>query len=416
MRLLFFVTLVSWAAPIAAQSPAHAEADAAVVDGTRGAARSTESTGLPVGSVPPPPTATTEVSPGPVESFTFGDHAPMGLGHALWAQDRDTALAAIDDSPTISRAVACVEAVLRELALVAEYLPRDPPVDRLSARLFDDTRSRVTRAFELTSRAHRRCLAAGLPHDSMRLVGPNGPVQVALEDELATIAGREAELTSLAPRVASEDPVEVHAALAAAIGIEIDSTRLDDPTGDGTLPPATLHPRDTLDVSHVWNVASAFYVLGHGRLPTPDERKVEPTWRLTPLLVGAMELVLGLALIPVSAGMTGGVLDDARVRLGLIGMSVSGVVSLLLFPTWLERDRRGRLLASGLATLAALGVGLATSLADVRPRVRAFGIALTAGSAIDAAFWIGGAVIQRRWRPNASFSRSHASLGGSFAF
>jgi hypothetical protein len=418
MRILLCFALAGWVSSCAAQAPGSQAADSsadgstpAAVDATASASTESSRNLADSAAVPPPPTI--DAPPSPVESFTFGEAAPAGLGDALWARDRDAALAAIEASPTISRAVACVEAVLRELALVAEYLPRDPPVDRLSARLFDDTRARVIRAFERDLRAHRRCLAAALTHDSMHSVGPSGPTEVALQDELAAIARREAELASLASGVSSADPLQVHAALAQALGvelgIELDSSVSDDRAGAGDR-------RDTHDVSHAWDVASAFYVSGHGRLPTPDERKLEPSWRLTPLLVGAMELVLGLALIPATAGASGGPLDDARVRLGLVGLAVGGVVSLILFPTWLERDRRARLLAGGLVVLASIGLGLGTALADVRPRLRAFGVTLATTSVVDVAFWIGGAVIQRRWRPTAAVSRHHAVLGGTYVF
>lgn len=443
MRLLLLFTL-SWALPAAAQR--GVPNDDAVADPSErsepgvGAGVTSESGTTEAGtteagiasettpsesseasaSVPPLP-VTPSAPEGPREHFRFGDVVPTGLGEALWARDRDAALAAIDAAPSpLSEGVACAEAVLRDLALEVEYLPDVPPVDRLSVRLFLDTRARVTRAFEDTLRAHRRCLASGFVAHPVTVVVSSGPVRVELDVALQRLTRREAELSSLAARIASDDPVQAHAGLAAAVGIEVDSTRTDDlsahaASGDELASPTDGRERRS-DASHAWNVASAFYVASHGRLPIPDERKVEPNWRLTPLLVGAMELVLGLALIPATARSNGGLLDDGRVRLGLVGLAVGGVVSLILFPTWLERDRRGRLLAGGLAVLASIGLGLGTALADVRPRLRAFGITLATTSVVDVAFWIGGAVIQRRWRPNASVSRHHATLGGTYVF
>lgn len=435
MRLLLLFTVASWALPAAAQTGETADSPTTSATPTElGDADSTtsalptepsdptaspESSAGSPSSVPPPPVASSPVE-GPRELFRFGDVVPAGLGDALWARDRDAALAAIDAARTpLSPGVACTEAVLRDLELQAAYLPREPPVDRLSARLFSDTREHVTRTFEHTLRAHRRCLASGFAVAPRTVVVPSGPVRIELEEALRSLARREAELSDLAPRIASDDPVQAHAGLVAAVGIAIDSTspsRPSDRPSGGELAPPTNDPRDARDVSHAWNIASAFYVSSHGRLPIPDERKVEPNWRLTPLLVGTMELVLGLALIPATARSNGGLLDDGRVRLGLLGLAVGGVVSLILFPTWLERDRRGRLLAGGLAVLASLGLGLGTALADVRPRLRAFGITLATTSVVDVAFWIGGAVIQRRWRPNASVSRHHATLGGTYVF
>ena len=410
MRLLLWFTLASWSFPVTAQISSERDSTTEPAAATASSARESAE------SVPPPPTAPSTVE-GPRELFRFGDVAPAGLGDALWARDRDAALAAIDAASTpLSAGVACVEAVLRDLELGAEYLPREPPVDRLSARLFSDTRDRATRAFERTLRAHRRCLASGLTVEPSTLVVPSGPVRIELENAVRSLARREVELSRLAPQIASDNLVQAHAALAAAVGIEIDSSSPSEGPSAGELAAPSTDPRDARDASHSWNVASAFYVASHGRLPIPDERKVEPKWRLTPLLVGAMELVLGLALIPATARSNGGLLDDGRVRLGLVGLAVGGVVSLILFPTWLERDRRGRLLAGGLAVLASLGLGLGTALADVRPRLRAFGITLATTSVIDVAFWIGGAVIQRRWRPNASVSRHHATLGGTYVF
>lgn len=430
MRLLLLFTVASWALPATAQTeptePSDGEDSASSArshpsnDASTTSAAPPESTPGGLGdSVPLPPVAPPPVE-GPRELFHFGDVAPAGLGEALWARDRDAALAAIDAASTpTSSGVACVEAVLRDLALGAEYLPREPPVDRLSARLFADTRERVTRTFERALRAHRRCLASGLTVEPSTVVVPSGPVRIELDDALRSLARREDELSRLAPQIASDDLVQAHAGLTAAVGVEVDSSSPRDGPSAGELAPPRSDPRDqrdTRDASHAWNVASAFYVASHGRLPIPDERKVEPNWRLTPLLVGAMELVLGLALIPATARSNGGLLDDGRVRLGLVGLAVGGVVSLILFPTWLERDRRGRLLVGGLAVLASLGLGLGTALADVRPRLRAFGITLATTSVIDVAFWVGGAVIQRRWRPSAAVSRHHAILGGTYVF
>ena len=420
-RLLLLFTLASWAFPATAQTPSERDSAASTSDAMHAPtpAATGSSAQESADSVPPPPTAPATVE-GPRELFRFGDVAPAGLGDALWARDRDAALAAIDAASTpLSAGVACAEAVLRDLELGAQYLPREPPVDRLSERLFADTHERVTRTFERTLRAHRRCLASGLTPEPSPLVVPSGPVRIDLDDALRSLARREDELSRLAPQIASNDLVQAHAGLAAAVGIEIDSsTPGNGPSVDELAPPSTdlPDPRDPRDASHAWNVASAFYVASHGRLPIPDERKVEPNWRLTPLLVGAMELVLGLVLIPATARSSGGLLDDGRIRLGLVGLAVGGVVSLILFPTWLERDRRGRLLAGGLAVLASIGLGLGTALADVRPRLRAFGITLATTSVVDVAFWIGGAVIQRRWRPNASVSRHHATLGGTYVF
>lgn len=435
MRLLLLFTVASWALPAAAQTSDTADSpttsatptELGDADSTRSAlptepsdpTASPESSAGSTSLVPPPPVASSPVE-GPRELFRFGDVVPAGLGDALWARDRDAALAAIDAARTpLSPGVACTEAVLRDLELQAAYLPREPPVDRLSARLFADTHERVTRTFERTLRAHRRCLASGLTVEPSPLVVSSGTVRIDLDDALRSLARREDELSRLAPQIASHDLVQAHAGLAAAVGIETDSSSPSDGPTAGALAPPSIDPRDprdARDASHAWNVASAFYVASHGRLPIPDERKVEPNWRLTPLLVGAMELVLGLALIPATARSNGGLLDDGRVRLGLVGLAVGGVVSLILFPTWLERDRRGRLLAGGLAVLASIGLGLGTALADVRPRLRAFGITLATTSVVDVAFWIGGAVIQRRWRPNASVSRHHATLGGTYVF
>lgn len=412
MRLLLWFTLASWSFPVTAQISSERDSTTETAAATASSARASAE------SVPPPPTAPSTVE-GPRELFRFGDVAPAGLGEALWAQDRDAALAAIEAASTpISVGAACAEAVLRDLELAAEYLPRQRPVDRLSARLLVDTRERVTRTFERTLRAHRRCLAAGLTVEPSTVVVPSGPVRIELVHELQNLALREGELSRLAPQIASDDLVQAHAGLAAALGIDLDSSSPNTgPSAEALAPPMTdARDPDARDVSHAWNVASAFYVASHGRLPIPDERKVEPNWRLTPLLVGAMELVLGLALIPATARSNGGLLDDGRVRLGLVGLAVGGVVSLILFPTWLERDRRGRVLAGGLAVLASLGLGLGTALADVRPRLRAFGITLATTTVIDVAFWIGGAVIQRRWRPNASVSRQHAVVGGTYVF
>lgn len=435
MRLLLLFTVASWALPAAAQTSDTADSpttsatptELGDADSTRSAlptepsdpTASPESSAGSTSLVPPPPVAPSPVE-GPRELFRFGDVVPAGLGDALWARDRDAALAAIDAARTpLSPGVACTEAVLRDLELQAAYLPREPPVDRLSARLFADTHERVTRTFERTLRAHRRCLASGLTVEPSPLVVSSGTVRIDLDDALRSLARREDELSRLAPQIASHDLVQAHAGLAAAVGIEIDSSSPSDGPTAGALAPPSIDPRDprdARDTSHAWNVASAFYVASHGRLPIPDERKVEPNWRLSPLLVGAMELGLGLALIPATARSNGGLLDDGRVRLGLVGLAVGGVVSLILFPTWLERDRRGRLLAGGLAVLASIGLGLGTALADVRPRLRAFGITLATTSVVDVAFWIGGAVIQRRWRPNASVSRHHATLGGTYMF
>lgn len=427
MRLLLLFTLASWAFPATAQTPSERDSATSTAEPSDARTATASSARESAESVPPPPIAPSPVE-GPRELFRFGDVAPAGLGEALWARDRDAALAAIDaastdplgrrgQSPTpVSAGVACTEAVLRDLALEAEYLPREPPVDRLSARLFSDTRERVTRAFERTLRAHRRCLASGLTFEPNTVVVPSGPVRIELDHELRSLARREGELSRLAAQIASDDLVQAHAGLATAIGIEVDSSSPSEGPSASELAPPTTDPPDGRDASHAWNVASAFYVSSHGRLPIPDERKVEPNWRLTPLLVGAMELVLGLALIPATARSNGGLLDDGRVRLGLVGLAVGGVVSLILFPTWLERDRRGRLLVGGLAVLASLGLGLGTALADVRPRLRAFGITLATTSMIDVAFWVGGAVIQRRWRPSATVSRHHAVLGGTYVF
>jgi hypothetical protein len=437
MRLLLWFTLASWALPAFAQRGEPnddstvanpTEGSQRVDGGEAGAATEAGTTGIASDTLPresnesrvPPPPGTPSSLDGPREQFRFGDVVPAGLGEALWARDRDAALAAIDAaSSETSEGVACAEAVLRDLSLRAEYLPSVAPVDRLSARLFADTRARVTRTFEDTLRAHRRCLASGFVAQPATVVVSSGPVQVELDVALQSLQRREAELSSFAARIASDDPVLAHAGLADAVGIDLDSSPSADlsvlpPSGDELAPPTDR--REENDPSHVWNVASAFYVASHGRLPTPDERKVEPNWRLTPLVVGAMELVLGLALIPATARASGGVLDDARVRLGLVGLAVSGVVSLILSPTWLERDRRARLVAGGLTMLASIGLGLGTALADVRPRLRAFGVTLATTSVVDVAFWVGGAVIQRRWRPSAAVSRHHTILGGTYVF
>ena len=384
----------------------------------------------PETQVPPPPAPPLPVEQGPEEVFAFGDVSPSGLGEALWRHDPDAALAAIETSPTPpSPGVACVEAVLRDMELVAEYLPSEPPVDPLSARLFEDSRARVTRAFQRTLRAHRRCSAGAsrIASEPFDVVGPTGVTRVDLVQALEGLRARTEDLVRIAAQIESPEPVEAHRALVVAlrrardIGIERDPD-----TGlEGELPPSAADepgvdrgsPNHQEEASspaareQSWVTASAFYVMEHGRLPTPDERKTEPSWRLIPLLVGVMEFGLGLALIPATAGSNGGLLDDSRRRLGLIGMSVSGVVSMILSPTWTQRGRRSHLLGSGLVVAGALALGLGTALADVRPRLRAFGTALTASSLVDLAFWMGGAVVQRRWRPTASFSRHHGGLG-----
>ncbi|MCA9613081.1 MAG: hypothetical protein KC586_10050 [Myxococcales bacterium] len=362
--------------------------------------------------VPAPSESATESVTRPIdepitEVFAFGDTPPADPGRSLWAGDREAALRAIEaDTNPPSPAVACLEAALRDQRLRESYLPGRPPVDRLTAQLFATARASLEGELEATYHAYSRCVAGATRVPSAPVVAAteSGVAHVNVEALRNATVARHSELERARPAVLEGDDATAYEALR---GILIDTDE----------EPSTPE-RAAREEPEPWSLeaAAAWHVAGHGRLPIPPEPKREPTWRITPLITGVLEFCLALALIPASLRGDSDILDSGRVRMALLGMGFGGILSMVLFPTWAERGRDKRLALSGPFVLGALALGLGTALADVRPRLRAFGAALTASAAVDLGFWIGGAVIQRRWRPVVSASRHHGSLGWHVSF